>query len=60
MPKSKCTRKGGSFRDAVRAIFTAVEPGVRNDWFTYECPVCGKHHIASPNEVDTLLRKYEK
>jgi len=44
--KVKCTKQGGTMKDAIRAIFKIVEPGVNNPWYCYECE-CGKWHVTN-------------
>ena len=39
--KTKCKRKGGTLKEAVRAIFAAGCGG----WIAEECKVCGQWHI---------------
>tara|TARA_Y100000361_G_C10939562_1_gene228061 strand:+ start:191 stop:337 length:147 start_codon:yes stop_codon:yes gene_type:complete len=41
MAKRKCKKKGGTFKEACRAIFKAGCGG----WVTYQCETCKKWHI---------------
>jgi hypothetical protein len=47
MSKTRCTKKGGTLKEACRAIFACVIKGQRNEYYTYECEICGKHHITT-------------
>lgn len=45
MKKSRCTKKGGTLKEACRAIFACVVPGKPNNWFVEECKICKQWHI---------------
>lgn len=48
MPKPRCTKKGGTLKQACQAIFRCVleNPGHKNEWYVYSCE-CGKFHITN-------------
>lgn len=43
----KCTKKGGTLKQACQAIFKlAIEhPGLKNEWYVFQCDKCNKFHI---------------
>jgi hypothetical protein len=48
--KQKCTKPGGTLREAVREIFRCLQPGYKLEY--YECE-CGQYHITE--NPDKLL-----
>jgi rRNA maturation protein Nop10 len=40
MRTKKCHKKGGTLKEACRAVFKSG-----GGWFVEECKVCGKYHI---------------
>lgn len=59
---SRCKLKGGSLKEAVRAIFKFGEAGKRNEWYVYTCDLCGRGgaevwHILDSNKVEKQLNK---
>lgn len=48
---SRCKEKGGTLKEAVRAVFKFGVTGHRNEWYVEECVVCGKWHIKSEKQL---------